>query len=107
DLVARLGEDSVFMDVDSIALGRDFRSVLQEATAACDLMLVLIGRNWADAKDERGRVRLENPVDYVRPGNEKALKRDIAVTPVLVQGAHAGTRGPTRRDQRFGIPQWI
>jgi len=91
DLVARLGEDSVFMDVDSIALGRDFRSVLQETTAACDLMLVLIGRNWADAKDERGRVRLENPVDYVRLEIETALKRDIAVTPVLVQGAHMPT----------------
>jgi len=57
DLIERLGKNSVFMDVDSIALGRDFRSVLQETTAACDLMLVLIGRNWADAKDERGRVR--------------------------------------------------
>ena len=26
DLVARLGRDSVFMDVDSIGLGRDFRA---------------------------------------------------------------------------------
>ncbi len=88
DLVARLGENSVFMDVDSIALGRDFRSVLQETTASCDLMLVLIGRNWADAKDEGGRIRLKNPTDYVRLEIEAALKRDIAVTPVLVQGAH-------------------
>jgi formylglycine-generating enzyme required for sulfatase activity len=88
DLVARLGEDSVFMDVDSIALGRDFRSALQETTTSCDLMLVLIGRNWADAKDERGRARLENPADYVRLEIEAALTRDIAVTPVLVQGAH-------------------
>ena len=88
DLVARLGENSVFMDVDSIALGRDFRSVLQETTASCDLMLVLIGRNWADVKDERGLVRLENPADYVRLEIESALKRNIAVTPVLVQGTH-------------------
>jgi formylglycine-generating enzyme required for sulfatase activity len=88
DLAARLGEDSVFMDVDSIALGRDFRSVLQETTASCDLMLVLIGRNWVDARDEGGRVRLENPADYVRLEIEAGLKRDIAVTPVLVQGAH-------------------
>jgi len=88
DLAARPGEDSVFMDVDSIALGRDFRSVLQETTASCDLMLVLIGRNWADAKEEGGRVRLENPADYVRLEIEAGLRRDIAVTPVLVQGAH-------------------
>ena len=88
DLASRLGEGSVFMDVDSIALGRDFRSVLQETTASCDVMLVLIGRNWADARDDGGRVRLENPTDYVRLEIELALKRDIAVTPVLVQGAH-------------------
>jgi formylglycine-generating enzyme required for sulfatase activity len=88
DLAERLGDDSVFMDVDSIALGRDFRSALQETAASCDLMLVLIGRNWADAKDEGGRVRLENPADYVRLEVEAGLKRDIVVTPVLVQGAH-------------------
>jgi TIR domain len=88
DLVERLGDDSVFMDVDSIALGRDFRSALQQTTASCDLMLVLIGRNWADARDEAGRVRLENPADYVRLEVEAGLKRDIVVTPVLVQGAH-------------------
>jgi hypothetical protein len=87
DLISRLGENSVFMDVDSIALGRDFRSVLQETTASCDLMLVLIGKNWADAKDESGRTRLENPEDYVRLEIEAALKRNIPVTPVLVQGA--------------------
>jgi hypothetical protein len=88
DLVARLGEGAVFMDVDSIALGRDFRVVIEETTATCDLMLVLIGRNWLDAKDEGGRTRLENSGDYVRLEIEAALKRNIPVTPVLVQGAH-------------------
>ena len=88
DLAAPLGENSVFMDVQSIALGRDFRDVLQEVTASCDLMLVLIGLNWADAKDERGRIRLEDPDDYVRLEIEAALKRNIPITPVMVQGAH-------------------
>jgi hypothetical protein len=88
DLVAQLGKRSVFMDVDSIALGRDFRSALEETLARCDLMLVLIDRNWLDAKDERGQARLENPSDYVRLEIETALRRNIIVTPVLVQGAH-------------------
>src|SRR5215469_15075795 len=88
DLISRLGEGSVFMDVDSIALGRDFRSILQETTASRDVMLVLIGRSWADARDDGGRIRLESPTDYVRLEIELALKRNVAVTPVLVQGAH-------------------
>jgi hypothetical protein len=87
DLVARLGHGAVFMDVDSISLGRDFRSELQKTLATCDVMLVIIDRDWALAKDGNGRKRLESAGDYVRMEVETALKRDIAVTPVLIQGA--------------------
>jgi hypothetical protein len=83
-----LGKKSVFMDVDSIALGRDFRTVLQETTSSCDLMLVLIGRSWVGVRDENGKTRIENPTDYVRLEIGSALKRNIPITPVLVQGAH-------------------
>ena len=58
------------------------------AASARNLMLVLIGRDWADVKDEGGRPRLHNPGDFVRLEIEAALKRDIVVTPILVQGAH-------------------
>jgi hypothetical protein len=88
ELLGKLGKNSVFMDVDSIALGRDFRGALQKTLESCDLMLVLIGKDWADVKDEEGRSRLHNPGDFVRLEIEAALKRDIVVTPILVQGAH-------------------
>src|SRR5438270_10637674 len=88
ELLGKLGKNSVFMDVDSIALGRDFRGALQKTLESCDLMLVLIGKDWADVKDEEGRSRLHNPGDFVRLEIEAALKRDIVVTPSLVQGAH-------------------
>ena len=53
DLVDQLGESSVFMDVDSIALGRDFRSILQKTLGTCDLILVVIDKDWAAVKNTR------------------------------------------------------
>src|SRR5262249_34158693 len=87
ELVEKLGKNLVFMDVDSIALGREFRQVLKERLASCDLMLALIGKGWVDAKNSSGRRRLEDPNDFVRLEIETALKRNIPVTPVLLQGA--------------------
>jgi TIR domain/PASTA domain len=89
-----IGKDSVFMDVDSIALGRDFRQVLQQRLQACEIVLVLIGPNWLEAKDGAGNRRLDNPGDFVRQEIASALKRSIVVTPVLLQGA--SMPGPDR-----------
>src|SRR4051812_11829062 len=88
ELLGRTGQNSVFMDVDNIALGRDFRDALQKTLKSCDVMLVLIGRHWVDAKDQAGQIRLQDPRDFVRVEIEGALKRDILVTPILVQEAH-------------------
>jgi len=87
ELVKLIGKDSVFMDVDSIALGQDFRHILHERLESCDLMLVLIGPGWLDAKDAGGNRRLETATDLVRQEIAAALKRNIPVTPVLLQGA--------------------
>jgi hypothetical protein len=87
ELVRLLGKDSVFMDVDSIGLGRDFRQVLQERLASCQVMLALIGPSWLDAKDPSGARRLDSPTDFVRQEIAAALKRNIPVIPVLLQDA--------------------
>jgi hypothetical protein len=86
DLVASLGADSVFMDVDNIALGRDFREALQERLESCDVMLALMGDEWLDTKSASGKRRLDDPDDFVRQEIAAALKRNIPVTPVLLQG---------------------
>jgi hypothetical protein len=87
ELVTLIGRESVFMDVDSIALGRDFRHILHERLESCDLFLALIGPGWLDAKDSAGNRRLDNATDLVRQEIAAALKRNIPVTPVLLQGA--------------------
>lgn len=48
-----IGKDSIFMDVDSISLGRDFRQVLQERLESCDLMLALIGPGPHGSESQR------------------------------------------------------
>jgi hypothetical protein len=87
DLTKHFGENAVFMDVADIAAGRDFRRVIEEQVASCGVLLAMIGKSWIDAKDESGRRRLEDPADFVRLETASALKRDIPVVPVLVQGA--------------------
>jgi len=87
DLAKQFGENAVFMDVAGIAAGRDFRRVIEEHVASCGVLLAMIGKNWLDAKDESGRRRLDDPADFVRLETASALKRDIPVIPVLVQGA--------------------
>jgi len=89
DLVAVFGADSVFMDVAAIQPGRDFRKSIDQSLNSCGVFLSLIGKSWLSAKDISGQRRLDDPADFVRIETGAALKRDIPVIPVLVQGASA------------------
>lgn len=86
DLVERFGAESVFMDVAGIEPGRDFRKVIDANVANCSVLLAVIGKRWLEAKDEAGKRRIDDPADFVRLETASALKRDIPVVPVLVQG---------------------
>lgn len=83
-LVEAFGAESVFMDVDNIPAGRDFRAHLQEAIAQCDVCLAVIGDKWLHICDDDGNRRLEDPRDFVRIELEAALARGIPVIPLLV-----------------------
>jgi hypothetical protein len=80
--------DHVFMDVDSIPPGANFRKILKDWVNQCEVLLALIGPGWIDASDlkNKGR-RLDNPSDFVRIEIGEALARDIPVVPVLIDGA--------------------
>jgi hypothetical protein len=79
--------DQLFLDVDHVVPGMDFVEVVLERVEACDAMLVIIGPNWLDARDEDGAHRLDNPHDLVRIEVEAALARNVRVIPVLVDDA--------------------
>jgi TIR domain-containing protein len=86
-LTQAFGRDAVFKDVDSIPFGVDFRHHLQEAVSRCQAVLVVIGKSWVEAPDERGGRRLDDARDFVRIEVETALQRGVPVIPLLVKGA--------------------
>jgi hypothetical protein len=86
-LSASFGSKRIFMDIDAIALGDDFVKAIEKTVSQCDVLIAVIGAHWLTATDDQGRRRLENPEDLVRRELAAALKRDIRVIPVLVDGA--------------------
>src|ERR1700730_11539903 len=75
------------MDVDTIDPGVDFVEAVEEVVSACDVLIAVIGSRWLTSSDRRDSRRLDNPEDLVRLEIGTALKRDIRVVPVLVEGA--------------------
>lgn len=88
----RLGEQSIFMDLDGITPGVDFTVALHNALTSCDVLLAVIGPEWLTVRDESGKMRLDDPDDWVRMEIATALKRNIRVIPVLVGGAEVPTK---------------
>ncbi|HEV2958025.1 MAG TPA: ABC transporter substrate-binding protein [Xanthobacteraceae bacterium] len=85
-LSSRYGHDSVFMDVDNIPFGIDFRQYIREALAECDALIVVVGPRWVGERPD-GSSRIRDETDPVRVEVETALERGIPIVPVLVDGA--------------------
>lgn len=88
-LEAHFGKERLFKDVDSVPLGVDFRQYIKKNVTVCSAMVVVIGQRWLGQEEDntKSRNRLQDPNDFVRIEIETALKRDIPIVPVLVQGA--------------------
>ena len=86
-LKSRYGERRVFLDTSDIPYGEDFRRAIRRRIAASDVMLVLIGKQWLSAANERGP-RLQQPDDPVRFEIETALaNNELRVVPITIDGA--------------------
>lgn len=86
-LKAHFGDPQVFMDIDDIRPGQSFADVLRQSLDECRVLIVLIGPNWLNARDENGALRLANEDDFVRLEVQSALQRDMEIIPVLVDRA--------------------
>lgn len=95
-LADRYGEDAVFMDIDDIPFGKDFRVHISEAIVQSDVLLVIVGQRWLGAG--RGGIRrIDDETDFVRLEVETAISNSVPIIPVLV--------GPARMPQSAQLPE--
>lgn len=85
-LAGHYGEGSVFMDIDNIPFGIDFRDHIRDALFENDMLIVVVGPRWV-GQGKGGHLRIKEETDPVRIEVETALEREIPVIPVLVNNA--------------------
>ena len=79
-------ERQLFIDLQGLDGGVNWIHELQRQVAASDVMVTLIGKGWLDARDKQGARRLDDRNDFVRFEISEALRREIPVLPVLIDG---------------------
>jgi formylglycine-generating enzyme required for sulfatase activity len=84
-LADRYGDEAIFMDIDNIPFGKDFRVHISEAIVQSDILLVIVGRGWLGTRG--GNRRIDDETDFVRLEVETALSNAIPIIPILVGSA--------------------
>ncbi len=87
-LVGHYGAEtgSVYMDIDDIPPGTDFRKHIDAALGEGDIVVAIVGPKWLGPTRGK-RFRINDPSDPVRVEIETALERNLTIVPVLVNGA--------------------
>ena len=87
ELREHFGVDQVFRDKEDIGGGVSWKQQIASEIGPDAALLVLIGRDWAGARDAEGRRRLDNPDDPIRMEISGGLGRGATIIPVLLENA--------------------
>jgi hypothetical protein len=98
ELVAYSGKFEVFLDIDTIPRGSDFRREIDKKVGECDYLIAVIGKFWLAVHDDSGQCRLDNIDDWVRLEIQSALNRNIPVIPVLLHNVAMPRREDLPKD---------
>lgn len=86
-LASVCGRKNVFLDVRQLEGGSRWDQEIRNRIEQSDVMVVLIGADWLDARNPDGSRRIENSDDYVRLEIKEAIRLDIPLLPVLIDDA--------------------
>ena len=81
------GKENIFYDVETLEAGLNFDESIAKALNESKVLLAMIGPHWLKVTDSNGNKRIQKEEDWVRKEISEALKRNLRVIPVLVNGA--------------------
>jgi WD40 repeat protein len=87
ELSRRFGATAVFLDYESIPLGRDFGPELLDRVRGCAVLLAVIADRWLEGVV--GERLIDDPDDWVRREILEALRHGVPVVPVLFADARS------------------
>lgn len=85
-LVRHYGRDAVFMDLSGIPYGADFREHIAAILSDTEVLIAVVGPAWLGRQGSEA-TRIHDKTDPVRAEIQFALRQDILVVPLLVDGA--------------------
>ena len=62
---AAFGKSNLFIDIDNVPFGVDFRKHIDDALQTSDLLIAVVGHNWVGSQAD-GKSRIMNAADPVR-----------------------------------------
>ncbi|MEM7058575.1 MAG: TIR domain-containing protein [Pseudomonadota bacterium] len=78
--------NELFLDIEGLGGGEDFVNALANTVSLADVMVVVIGAEWLEARDDDGNLRLHQDDDFVRIEIASAIAQDKKILPVLLEG---------------------
>ncbi len=86
-LEKEFAKGKVFRDTSSIDISENFNSVIEDAIECSEVFIVVIGQNWLGNEGNSSRLRISYSDDYPRREVESALKHNLKIIPVFIDGA--------------------
>jgi TIR domain len=82
----RYGSEQIFLDIDAIPYGRDFREHIDSVLKECEVLIVVVGPGWTGKRAD-GASRILDQADPVRIEVQTAFTRSMPIIPVLIDDA--------------------
>lgn len=97
-LKAEYPSSKVFLDKSSLVGGEAFTKQIRDEIDNADVFVILISPYW---NSKQGKVRIQKTADILRRELLRAVRKDVPIVPVLINGAKMPAKQSLPRELQF------